>query len=262
MKHVRFITHMSRSCNKTVITGETKTVVINFYNSVTLECLCKKSTVLVKGQRQPVKFLEKTISKYFHIFKQENPTLKMEHTCFENLQPKNIKLKSQAQCQVCCCIQHVNIDYLCTKLNELLQINNQPIIPDNEILVSKAICRSDDITCIEQLCKNSSGHLLNEVSDTIKYCSYGCKEKQECSNCTVVCHQFRKADYINKKGEAKKKLAFVTDCYTICKLFRTLKATMIFFQVININAYTKDVYKQAINNLCPGQIMGMGMGKQ
>ena len=32
MEDVRFITHMSRSRNKTVITDETKTLVINFYN--------------------------------------------------------------------------------------------------------------------------------------------------------------------------------------------------------------------------------------
>ena len=152
------------------------------------------------------------------------------HTSFEKLLPINIKLKSQTQHQVCCCIRHVSIDYLRTKLNELLQINNQPIIPDNEILVSKTVCRSDDITCIERLCKNCSVDLLNEKPDTIKYCSYDCKEKQEqCSNHTVVCHQFRKADYTNKKGEAKKKLALVTDCYAICELFRTLKATKIFF---------------------------------
>ena len=153
------------------------------------ECPYKKSTVLVGGQRQPVKFLEKTLSEYFHIFKQENPTVKIGHTSFESLRTKNIKLKSEAQRQVCCCIQHINIDYLCTKLNELLRINNQPIIPDNEILVSKTVCRSDDITCIERLCKNCSVDLLNEVSDTIKYCSYDCKGKQEeCSNHTAVCH--------------------------------------------------------------------------
>ena len=106
-----------------------------------------------------------------HIFKQENQRVKMGHTSFENLRPKNIKLKSQAQRQVCCCIKHVNIDYLRTKLNELLRINNQLIILDNEILVSKTVCRSDDITCIERLCKNCSVDLLNEASDTIEYCS-------------------------------------------------------------------------------------------
>ena len=140
MEDVRFITHMSRFRNKTVITDVTKTLVINFCNSAVHECPYKNSTVLVEGQRQPVKFLEKTLSEYFHIFKQENPTVKMGHTSFENLRPKNINLKSQAQRQVCCCIKHVNIDYLRTKLNELLRINNQPIIPDNEILVSETVC--------------------------------------------------------------------------------------------------------------------------
>ena len=257
MEDVQFITYMSRSCNKTVITAEIKTFVINFYNSVACECPYKKSAALVEGQRQPFKFFEKTLSEYFHTFKQENPTVKIGHTSFENLQPKNIKLKSQAQHQVCCCIQHVNIDYLHTKLNELSQMNNQPIIPDNEILVSKTVCRSDDITCIKQLCKNCRADLLNEVSDTIKYCSYDYQEKQEeCSNHTAACHQFRKADYTNKKGEAKKKLALVTDCYIICGLFRTLKATMIFFPRHRYNnAYTKEVYKQAINNVCPGQMI-------
>ena len=49
MEDVRFITHMSCSHNKTVITDGTKTLVINFYNSVARECPYKKSTVLVKA---------------------------------------------------------------------------------------------------------------------------------------------------------------------------------------------------------------------
>ena len=121
MEDVRFITHMSRSRNKTVITDETKTLVINFYNSVARECPYNKSTVL---------------------------------------------------------------------------------------------------------CATSTH--------------------------TVVCHQFIKADYTNKRGETKKKLALVTDRYTICELFRKLRTTMIFFPKHRYNnAHTK-VYKKAINNLCPG----------
>ena len=142
---------------------------------------------MVEGQRQPVKFLEKTLSEYFHIFKQEIATVKMGHTSFENLQPKNIKLKSQARRQVCCCIQHVNIDYLRTKLNELLRINNQPIIPDNEILVSKTVCGSDDITCIERLCKNCSVDLLNEVSDTISIVLMTAKRNKKNAATTLFC---------------------------------------------------------------------------
>ena len=75
MEYVRFITHLSRSLNKIVITDENKTLVINLYNYVARECPYKKFTVLVEGQRQPVKFLKKTLSQYFHIFKQENPTV-------------------------------------------------------------------------------------------------------------------------------------------------------------------------------------------
>ena len=48
----------------------------------------------------------------------------------------------------------------------------------------------------------------------------------------------------------------VTDRCTICELFKTLKATMIFSPKHRYNdARTKEVYKQAINNLCPGQII-------
>ena len=54
-----------------------------------------------------------------------------------------------------------------------------------------------------------------------------------------MCHQFRKSDYTNKRGEAKKKLALATDHYTICELFRTLKATMIFFQNIDTTMHTQ-----------------------
>ena len=48
----------------------------------------------------------------------------------------------------------------------------------------------------------------------------------------------------------------VTDRCTICELFKTLKATMIFSPKHRYNnAHTKEVHKQAINNLCPGQII-------
>ena len=108
--------------------------------------LTKNLQFWLKGKNIQLSFFEKILAEYFHIFKHENPTVKMGHTSFEKLQPKNIKLKSQAQHQVCCCVQHINIDHLYTKLNELLQINNQLIIPDNEILVSKTVCRSDALT--------------------------------------------------------------------------------------------------------------------
>ena len=59
--NARFIFLMSRSCEKTVLTEETKMMVTNFYK-VARECPYRKSTVLVYGQKQPVKFLEKAHS--------------------------------------------------------------------------------------------------------------------------------------------------------------------------------------------------------
>ena len=99
----------------------------------------------------------------------------------------------------------MNIDYLRTKLNELLRVNDQLVIPDNETLVSKTVCSSDDINCIESLCKNCSVNMMTEIANTIQYCSYDCKDKQaECSSHTIVFHQFKKGEYTNKKGEVKK----------------------------------------------------------
>ena len=60
--NARFIFLMSRSREKTVLTEKTKMMVTNFYNKVARECPYRKSTVLVYGQKQPVKFLEKAHS--------------------------------------------------------------------------------------------------------------------------------------------------------------------------------------------------------
>ena len=95
--------------------------------------------------------------------------------------------------------------------------------------------------------------LINFYNSVARECPYN-KSTVLCATRThtVVCHQFIKADYTNKRGETKKKLALVTDRYTICELFRKLKTTMIFFPKHRYNnAHTK-VYKKAINNLRPG----------
>ena len=64
----RFITLISYSREKTVLTEETKMVITKFYN-VAPECLYRKSTVLVYGQKQLVKFLEKTLKHCYQQFK-------------------------------------------------------------------------------------------------------------------------------------------------------------------------------------------------
>ena len=88
---------MSRSREKTVLTEETKMMVTSFYNKVAQECFYRKSTFLVYGLKQPVKFLEKTLTWYCQQFKLENLAVIIGQTSFENLRPKNVKLKFQAQ---------------------------------------------------------------------------------------------------------------------------------------------------------------------
>ena len=73
----------------------TPLMVTNFYDNVTRECPCRKLAVFVYGQKQPVKFLEKTLIQYHQQIKLENPTVIIGPTSFENLQPKNVKLKFQ-----------------------------------------------------------------------------------------------------------------------------------------------------------------------
>ena len=59
MEVVRFIMHMSRSRNKTMITDETKTLVINFYNSVLHICPYKNLQFWLKSKDNQLRFLRK-----------------------------------------------------------------------------------------------------------------------------------------------------------------------------------------------------------
>lgn len=84
----------------------------NFNHNVAWECPYKKSTVLVYG-KQPVKLSEKT-----------------HWRSDQKLLNWNFKHKKR------CAIAHSN-DYVRTKLNELLCINDQSGISDNETLYQK-----------------------------------------------------------------------------------------------------------------------------
>ena len=53
---------------------------------------------------------------------------------------------------VCACTHHVNIDHLWKALNNLLSVNNKPIITDNADLPNKVLCNSDKI-CIAGFCR-------------------------------------------------------------------------------------------------------------
>ena len=60
------------------------------------------------------------------------------------------------------------------------------------------------------------------------------RNKKNAATTLLCANNLEKLITTNKRGEAKKKLALVTDRYKICKLFRTLKATMNFFSKTSI----------------------------
>ena len=66
-------------------------------------------------------------------------------------------------------MQHANIDYVRTKLNELLRINDQPVISDSDTIVSKNVCRSDNINCIEKFCKICNAKIMLKACVAIFY---------------------------------------------------------------------------------------------
>ena len=147
---------------------------------------------------------------------------------------------------MCCRTQHVNVDYVRTKLNELLCIDDQPLISDNETFVSKTVCRSDNIDCIERLLKNWGVKKLEEIKVNVKYCLYDCKHNYKLCDChTIVFHQFKQSNYKNKKKER---------C-TINTLFETMKELMeTISRYCFSNCHTKNAYRDAINALIPGKL--------
>ena len=239
------------------MTDSTRKLVLDFYEEVGRECPYRKSTVMVNGEKRHILFLEKRLTEYFSLFKSLNPDVKIGQTSFEKLRSKNVKLKSQAKRQVCCCTQHVNADYLRTKLNDLLRINEQAVIKDNETLVSNTLCNSDSIACIERDCKQCGVDNLDALKENIHYCSHDCrKNKDDCSNHIISFLQFKSTSYTTNKGQTKKKVALVSERITISQFFASLKVTMQGFARHRFNHFhTKEMYKMAVEGLQEGQII-------
>ena len=78
---------------------------------------CKNAAVLVKNsdvtkERVCLRILEKTIEATYHSFCNENPKCSIKLRKFEELCPRNIRLRNMAQRAVRCYTIHVNVDYL------------------------------------------------------------------------------------------------------------------------------------------------------
>ena len=107
---------------------------------------------------------------------------------------------------------HVNIDHLWKALNNLLSVNNKPMITDNADLLDKALCNSDKISCIAGLCRECQEFKkLDELSIENLHCSKKCMIDQV--DCTAKTHTikenlFERVEYLHK-GNKKKKIQLV-----------------------------------------------------
>ena len=116
--------------------------------------LTKKIKLPIGEQKHvPVRVMEVSLFDAYKLFVTEHPGIKVSRRNFEMQRPKHIRLKKDGKRLVCTCTYHVNIDHLRKALNNLLSVNNKPIITDKADLLNKALCNSDKISGIAGLCK-------------------------------------------------------------------------------------------------------------
>ena len=143
---------------------ETTRKVLEFYNhdDISRQLLYKNLTRKVKDHlffyhHVTMHIMDVTLRNAFKLFKKDHASIKISQRIFEKLRPKHIRLWRYAQQLQCCCTYQTNIDYIQKAYN--LSIKNcwEISFPDNETLVSSALCSPNStksIMCICQMCKS------------------------------------------------------------------------------------------------------------
>jgi len=113
--------------------------------------------------------------------------------------------------QVCCCMYHVNMEYLCQKVNMLLKSNDSPVFETNEKLVLATLCSSDNLSCIEQTCKECGPYKLDILKSDLVYCSPECKkEREKCEQHTIPVQQYNINARTTRQRRVKQKINFAS----------------------------------------------------
>ena len=105
----------------------------------------------------------------FEIFCKDNPNDKIKQWTFEQLWPKNVRLRRAANRMVCCCTIHSNINYLREAAIWYCNISNNSqsivkVLSTNEDLCNYHLCPSATIACIQRVCNVCSNiTLLDEA---------------------------------------------------------------------------------------------------
>ena len=150
--------------------------VISFYNKDKMSQVVpwKNATVLVKNsdvtkERVCLRILEKTIEATYHSFCNENPKFSIKLRKFEELCPRNIRLRNMAQRAVRCYTIHVNVDYLRKAAIRYCQIIGKDSTPIscNEKLCDNIFREEPNIKCYHWKC--TDGKAKNFLKVTIVF---------------------------------------------------------------------------------------------
>lgn len=238
---------------------ETTKKILDFYNKddVSRQLPYKNLTRKIKDHtgvyhRVPVRVMEITLRNAYLSFKRENDDVKISQRAFEQLRPKNIRLRRFAQRLQCCCTYHTNVDYLRKSLNRVFINNGKAIpFPSNEILVSSSLCNPMTTKCIMRCCSKCKNFpMIDDLKIESLKCSKSCyRENKDCSEHTINLKQFERVAYIYK-GKEKKKLQLVDKAMKLSEIVNLLKIKMQHFPKHRFNVeLTAKTYDNVLNNL-------------
>ena len=244
---------------------ETTKKVVEFYNrdDVSRQLPYKNLTRKVKDHlgvyhRVPMRVMEVTLRNAFTAFKNDNANIKISQRTFEQLRPKYIRLRRYAQRLQCCCTYHTNIDYIRKACNNLFLKNGKEIpFPDNDALISSALCASNSVYCIMRICSTcKSFPKIDALDITSLKCSKSCiEENNDCSDHTIKINQFERVTYIHKEKE-KKKMKLQDKMMKLNELVALLNLKLEKFPMHRFNVqHTAKTFDNLINNLNENSII-------
>ena len=240
------------------VSVETRKKINSFYNKddISRQLPYKNMTRKMKDEsgkyhRVPVRVMEVTLKKAFQLFKQEHPDVKIGRRSFETKRPKNVRLRRYAQRLQCCCTYHTNMNYIVKACNYLFTLNGKETIPNNDALVSAAVCDSQSLPCIFRTCADcKSFPKIDDLQISSLKCTKACfQDNSDCTNHTVKVKQFERVSYTHKEKE-KKKMQLVDKHVTPLQLTDLLKTKMEKFLHHRFSVeQTAKTYEQIIANL-------------
>ena len=155
----------SKACKPS---AETTKKVLKFYNHNDIPSLppCKNLARKLKDHlgvynRIPMLVMEVSLINAFKSFKKDNASIKISQRTFEQLRPKS----STTPCPAAAVLLHLShFDYIRKACNNLFVKNGKNIpFPNNETLVSSALCSPNSIKCIMSICQTYTCLLPEEI---------------------------------------------------------------------------------------------------